>query len=117
VPEAAVAFGVLGVLVMLAYLTPAALLWLGVGITVGGLAVSTVTGLVYHLRLRAAIGRVGPRPRLWWWAPSRFHAWLGERDRASVMAWFRVGATSFAFCGFGLFVVAGAIVKAILFSR
>jgi len=117
VPELLVFLAILGVAVMVAWLSPEALVLAGVVIASLGLIASFATGLVYHLALRAAIARSGAEARRWWWAPTRFHALIDRQGQAAIRPWFRAGATSFAFCGLGLFLVAGAIVKVWLLLR
>lgn len=96
--EALLGLGIVAGLLLVAwagYVASAfALLSLGAWLVVGGLAVSVPAGVVYHLRLRAALLARGPLPARWIWSPQSHHQTLAHADRQRVLPWFAVGAVS-----------------------
>lgn len=67
----------------------------GAVLTILGFTVGLPAALTYHLKLYAALKRVGAVPRGWWISPMKHHAAAGE-DAESGFAWaFRIGAAGF----------------------
>jgi hypothetical protein len=93
-PEILVVVGCIAVLVMWS-LPPMLGVWVGAFTTVFMLVAGAAAGVVYHLRLHAALAPSGLR-RGWWWYPTREHARLDRIGRARVMPWFIAGATGCA---------------------
>jgi hypothetical protein len=81
-------------------------LGVGVVVTLVGLAVGILGGLLYHVRLAQALRPRGLLDRYWIWHPTRLHVHLveGSQDRRRVFAWFSVGAFGWvvAIAGCGL---------------
>ena len=101
----------------LGWISPDGLLAFGTAVAVAGLGASLVVGVVYHLRLRAAILRKGTLPPRWWLAPSRLHRALADDERMTVLPFFIAGVVLVAICFGGLLLVALGAVKAYLQSR
>jgi hypothetical protein len=102
---------------LLGWLSPDGLLAFGSAVAIAALCASLVVGVVYHLRLRAAIARRGPLPVRWWLAPSRLHGALDEGERLIVIPLFVTGVVLVAICFAGLLLVAIGAVKAFLMTR
>lgn len=101
----------------LGWISPDALLAFGTAVALAGLGASLVVGVVYHLRLRAAILRHGPLPARWWLAPSRLHRRLRDEQRVTVIPFFVAGVVLVAICFGGLLLVALGAAKAYLHTR
>ena len=101
----------------LGWLSPDGLLAFGTAVAVAGLGASLVVGVVYHLRLRAAVARKGQLPARWWLAPSRLHRLLDEDERMTVLPFFVAGVVLVAICFGGLLLVALGAIKAYLLTR
>jgi hypothetical protein len=84
----------------------------GAALALVGLVGGGGAGVVYHLALRKALGRLGASRRGWLWSPVSCHRLLDEPGRAQVLPWFRVGAAGFFVCLAGIGMVAVAAVKA-----
>jgi hypothetical protein len=72
-----------------------------------GLLLGLPTGLLYHLRLRAALRARGELPGRWWLRPVALHGRLRSAERRGVLAWFYAGGA-----GFGLALLGCALVVA-----
>lgn len=81
----------------------------GVGAIGLGLAVGVPAGVVYHLKLHRAlsVGRVAARR--WWWNPTGYHDRVPDRERQSMMRWFRAGAAGFLVAIAGCVLVLAAV--------
>ena len=101
----------------LGWLSPDGLLDFGSAVAIAGLGASLVVGLVYHVRLRAAMTRKGPLPARWWLAPSRLHAALDDGERLTVIPLFVAGVVLIAICFAGLLLVALGRGEGTLLSR
>jgi hypothetical protein len=77
---------------------------LGVVLSAAGLLLGVPTGLVYHLRLRAALLEAGALPPRWWLDPVRRHPAIPEAWRPRVLPWFYAGGMGFVFCALGCLV-------------
>ena len=115
--EGIVALLLLVVVAATAWLGPGGLLALGLLLTAIGLLAALVVGVVYHLRLRAAVLRRGALPSGWWWAPSRLHPLLDEAGQAHVLPVFRAGVAVVSVAVAGLLFIALAAAKAYLLGR
>jgi hypothetical protein len=115
--EAGIALALLAFVVALGWLTPDGLLAFGTAVAVAGLGASMLVGLVYHLRLRAAVARKGQLPARWWLAPSRLHGLLDENERLTVLPFFVAGVVLVAICFAGLLLVALGAIKAYVLTR
>jgi hypothetical protein len=103
------------VLVLLLAGTAAVIFWiawgwllaLGLILTALGLVVGVPTGMLYHVRLRAALAAGGPLPARWWLHPTPLHERLDADRRRWVMRPFYAGAAGFLaiLLGCGLMVV------------
>ena len=91
----------------------AALVQAGALVAALGLALGVPGGLVYHLRLRAALLRRDALPRRWWVEPVRLHRHLSDAERRRVMPPFTLGAAGFVLtmlgCGLVLLGVLGLL--------
>jgi hypothetical protein len=104
-----------GLSLALPLLPPEALLAAGAGLALAGLALGVPTGLVYHLRLRAALRARAALPARWWLHPTVLHAELREDERRSVLAWFAAGGAGFVLTVLGCVVAAlGVALQAFL---
>jgi hypothetical protein len=112
--EAAVALALLFYLLLLALPGIEMQVLLGVFLALAGLVGGGSAGIIYHLALRAALGRVGASTRGWLWSPVSRHHLLDERGQRQVLPWFRVGAAGFLVCLAGIGMVAVAILRAVL---
>lgn len=112
--ETAIAAGLFALIALLGWAPHQPLFAVGACVTAAGLIASSGLGLVYHVRLRAALLPTGALPRGWWWAPTRFHHALTDGNREPVLRWFRAGATMMGVCALGLLLVVVALVKALL---
>jgi hypothetical protein len=101
----------------LGWISPDGLLTFGTAVAVAGLGASLLVGVVYHLRLRAALLRKAALPARWWLAPSRLHGLLADDERMTVIPFFVAGVVLVAICFGGLLLVALGAVKAYLQSR
>lgn len=99
IPEVWIALACALVLVLWA-LPPLPGVWIAAAVTISSLVGGALAGLVYHLRLRAAVPEL---PRGWWWNPTAHHRRLDAGGRRRVMPWFVTGAAG---CGLA---IAGAI--------
>lgn len=99
IPEVWIALGCASTLVLWA-LPPLLGVWIGALVTLVSFTAGALAGLVYHLRLHAA---VSPLPRGWWWNPTAHHDRLTAEGRRRVMPCFVAGAAG---CGMA---VAGSI--------
>lgn len=115
--EAIVAALLLALVAALGWLSPDGLLTFGSAVAVAGLGASLLVGVVYHLRLRAAVARKGPLPARWWLAPSRLHQLLDEDERLTVLPFFVAGVVLVAICFGGLLLVMLGAIKAYLMTR
>jgi hypothetical protein len=115
--ELAFVAAVLGYLMLLALPGPEAQMALGWALTLLGLVGGGGAGVVYHLRLHAALLRVGAGTRGWLWAPVSRHRHLDERGRARVLPWFRAGAAGFVVCVGGIGMVVAAVARALAAAR
>ena len=100
--------------VALAWLSPLALLAVGVAVTGAGLLASLAVGWAYHQRLQTAATRQGGLRAGWWWAPSRLHPTLDEAGRQQVLPMFKAGVGVVALAFVGMFLVAVSVAKAVL---
>jgi hypothetical protein len=115
--EAILAAVLVAFVVALGWLSPDGLLAFGTAVAVAGLGASLVVGLVYHLRLRAAVARKGQLPARWWLAPSRLHRLLDDDERLTVLPFFIGGVVLVAVCFGGLLLVAMGAIKAYFLTR
>jgi hypothetical protein len=84
---------------------------LGIALIALGLAIGVPAGALYHVRLYR---EVRPARAGWWLHPTALHAQLDERNRARVLAWFKVGAAGFVLAITGCALVAlGALRSAL----
>ena len=91
--------------VLVACVSPDAVLLGGAAIVVGGIALGVPTGLVYHILLGRYLSQRGPAPARWWWRPLEHHGALHARELSRVMPWCYAGATGFLFILIGCGVV------------
>lgn len=100
--ELLIAGGILGFLLLVAVLDASGAMLVGAVLAGIGLLASFAAGWLYHVRLRAALVRLGGLERLWWLAPTRFHARLDEPGRQAALPWFRAGAVFMGLHGLGV---------------
>jgi hypothetical protein len=112
--EAAVAFALLGYLLLLALPGIELQFWAGGLFTLAGLIGGGAAGLVYHLTLRSALARLGASTRGWVWSPVSRHALLDEPAQRRVLPWFRLGAAGFVLCLAGIGMVTVAVIRTAL---
>jgi hypothetical protein len=115
--EVVLAAVLLALVAALGWLSPDGLLAFGSAVAVAGLGASVLVGVVYHVRLRAAVARKGLLPARWWLAPSRLHRLLDDDERMTVLPFFVAGVVLVAVCFGGLLLVALGAVKAYLMTR
>lgn len=115
--EVVLAAVLLALVAALGWLSPDGLLAFGSAVAVAGLGASVLVGVVYHVRLRAAVARKGLLPARWWLAPSRLHRLLDDDERMTVLPFFVAGVVLVAICFGGLLLVALGAVKAYLMTR
>lgn len=99
IPELWIAAGC-GLTLVLWALPPLLGVWVSAVVALVSLVAGALAGVVYHLRLHAA---VSPMPRGWWWNPTAHHDRLSAVGRRRVMPFFLAGAAG---CGIA---VAGSI--------
>jgi hypothetical protein len=114
--EAAIALALLGCLLLLALPGIELQAMLGTVLTLVGLLGGGGAGIVYHLRLREALVRLGTDTRGWLLAPVSRHGMLDEQAKRQVLPWFRVGAAGFMVCLAGISMVVIAVLRAALSS-
>ena len=112
--EAAIALALLGCLLLLALPGIELQVVLGTVLTLVGLVGGGGAGIVYHLRLRAALVRLGADTRGWLLAPVSRHDLLDERAKRRVLPWFRIGAAGFLVCLVGIGTIVVAVLRAAL---
>jgi len=110
--EAAIASGLLLYLILLGVLRVEWQFLAGAVLALVGLVGGGSAGIVYHLRLRKALARLGKSTRGWLWSPVSCHRLLDEKGQEEVFPWFRLGAAGFIVCLAGIGLVAVAAVKA-----
>ncbi len=115
--EALVAVLLLVFVAALGWMSPDGLLAFGTAVAVAGLGASLVVGVVYHLRLRAAVARKRLLPPRWWLAPSRLHSLLDADERMTVLPFFVAGVVLVAICFAGLLLVTLGAIKAYVLTR
>jgi hypothetical protein len=108
---------IVGALLVVAGLDGWSAMALGAGLAGLGLLASMAVGLVYHLRTREHLRRLGRLPRLWWLAPTRLHRLMDEPARAAALPWFRAGVGFMAVHGAGLIVFLAGAAKVLWFQR
>jgi hypothetical protein len=81
-----------------------------VGVAVGMIA-GVPAGLMYHVRLHAALAALGELPPRWWLRPTSFHDRLDSDQRARVMRWFYAGGAGFGFVVLGCILVLAGILR------
>jgi hypothetical protein len=112
--EAAIAVAVLGGLLLFALPGIELQFVLGTVLTVVGLTGGGGAGLLYHVRLRQALLRLGASTRGWLLAPVARHALLDEPAKRRVLPWFRIGAAGFFVCLAGIGMIVVAVLRAAL---
>jgi hypothetical protein len=97
-----------GAAALLFWLSWGSLLAIGLALTALGLVVGVPTGMLYHVRLRAALAAAGPLPPRWWMNPTPLHARVAPERLRWVMRPFYAGAAGFLaiLVGCGLTAVA-----------
>ena len=85
------------------------LLELGALLATGGLLLGVPAGILYHVRLRAALLRHDVLPTRWWVSPLSHHGLLPEPELRGVLPACYVGAVGFvvtaAGCALGVLAV------------
>jgi hypothetical protein len=110
--EAAIALALLGYLLLLALPNIGLQVGLGAALTLVGLVGGGGAGVVYHLKLRQALVRLGAGTQGWLLSPVARHGRLDEEGRRRVLPWFRVGAAGFFVCLAGIGMLAAAALRA-----
>ena len=93
------------------------LLELGALLSATGLAVGVPAGILYHVRLRAALVRHDVLPARWWVSPLSHHTLLPEPELRSVMPPCYVGAAGFAVTAAGCALGVLAVLALLLGGR
>ncbi len=112
--EAAIALAVLGLLLLLALPGIELQLVLGISLTLVGLVGGGGAGIIYHIKLREALLRLGCGTRGWLLKPVSRHGLLDETAKRQVLPWFRLGAAGFVICVAGIGMVVIAVLRAAL---
>ncbi|MFT3926815.1 MAG: hypothetical protein QM778_29995 [Myxococcales bacterium] len=107
------ALSILGGLAWLvAALPPLQLLYISLAVVGLGVLLGIPFGLLYHLRLRTELLRLGELPRRWYLEPTKLHARLGDAALARVYPAFMLGAL-----GFGLIMLGCTLATLTLFTH
>gem|GEM_PF-1634982 len=107
--ESLLLLGLLASMAAIAWVPWLSLLVAGAALATLGLLVGVPAGLLYHLRLRAALLALEALPPRWWLEPVRLHARLDAASLARVRPSFYVGAGGFALCALGCLLGALAL--------
>jgi hypothetical protein len=99
--EAAVFAALVGAMALVAFAPWPLLLEAAALATLLGMLVGLPSGLLYHLRLRAALLQAGALPPRWWLEPVRLHERLEPATLRRVLPSFYVGAAGFLLCALG----------------
>lgn len=92
--ESLIVVAALAVMLALALVPAAALIYGGVAVALGGVVIGALAGFVYHVLLHRHLAPRGELRRRWWWNPVPYNSKLQPQERRTTMPWFYVGAAA-----------------------